>query len=95
VTCQSLTTNPSPLLAANAAEFSALAREYVAWTATPPRRQRRPTLATIAKQARKAGIEAARYEIKPDGTVIIVTGTPEPSTESNPWLADLRKEAKQ
>jgi hypothetical protein len=54
------------------------------------RRQRRPTLASVAKQASKAAIAVARYEVRPDGTVIIVTGTPEPSTESNPWLDDLK-----
>src|SRR5262245_14093666 len=39
-------------------------------------RQRKPrglSLAGAAKQARKAGIEVARYEIKPDGSVVIVT----------------------
>src|SRR5262245_23371536 len=32
------------------------------------RKPRRPSLASVAKQARKAGIEVARYEIKPDNT---------------------------
>jgi hypothetical protein len=79
VTCQSLSTNPSPLLAA-------LAREYAAWTATAPRRQRRPSLATVAKQARKAGIEVAGYEYRPDGTIVVVTGKPQTdNTDPNPW----------
>lgn len=52
-----------------------------------PRRKRKPTLATVAKQASKAAIEVKRYEIKPDGTVVVVPGKPEPDTDnvSNPW----------
>jgi hypothetical protein len=50
---------------------------------------RQPTLARVSKQAAKAGIEVARYEIKPDGTFVVVTGKSE-STESNPWLDDLK-----
>lgn len=63
-----------------------------------PRRQRKarkPTLASVAKQASKAGIEVARYEIKPDNTVVVVTGEPESTALENPWLADLRKKTKQ
>jgi hypothetical protein len=59
--------------------------------AAPPRRQRKPrqpTLASVAKQAGKGGIEVARYEVKPDGTVVIVTGTPEPAAPDNPWPLD-------
>src|SRR6516225_9739097 len=44
-----------------------------------PRRQhkpRRPTLASVAKQATKAALDVARYEVKPDGTVVVVTGKP-------------------
>jgi hypothetical protein len=58
-----------------------------------PRRGRAPrksTLASVAKQASKAGIEVARYEVEPDGKINVVTGQPEPSTESNPWLGDLK-----
>jgi hypothetical protein len=53
------------------------------------RRTRKPTLASVAKQASKAALEVARYEVKPDGTVVIVTGKSE-STEPNPWLDDLK-----
>jgi len=65
-----------------------------------PRRQhgpRKPTLAGVAKQASKAGIEVARYEVKPDGTVVIVTGTPAPTEPDNPWPLDefRTKETKQ
>jgi hypothetical protein len=27
----------------------------------------------------------------PDGTIVVVTGAPESSTEPNPWLADLKR----
>ena len=53
------------------------------------RKPRRPTLASVAKQANKAAIAVARYEIKPDGTIVLVTGQGE-STEPNPWLEDLK-----
>jgi len=33
-----------------------------------PRKSRKPTLASVAKQASKVGIEVARYEVKPDGS---------------------------
>jgi hypothetical protein len=58
------------------------------------RRQRRPTLASVSKQASKAGIAVARYEIKPDGTFVVIIGESE-STEPNPWLAELRREQRQ
>jgi len=54
------------------------------------RKPRRPSLASVAKQARKAGIEVARYEIKPDNTVVVVIGEPESAALENPWLADLK-----
>ena len=64
--------------------------------ASPKRlRARTPTLTSIAKQATKAGIEIARYEVIPDGKIIIVTGKPEPTDTSNPWLVDMDKVTKQ
>src|SRR5262249_11312726 len=57
-------------------------REFVA-----SRKQRKPPKATIeriAKDARKAGIDVARYELKPDGTVVVVIGKPEP-VEPGAW----------
>jgi len=54
------------------------------------RKPRRPSLASVAKQARKAGLEVARYEVKPDNTVIVVIGEPESTALENPWLADLK-----
>jgi hypothetical protein len=42
---------------------------------TPKRvRDHKPTLASVAKQAAKAGIEVARYEVEANGKIIIVTG---------------------
>jgi len=34
---------------------------------------RKPTLLSIAKQAQKAGIEVARYEVEPSGKIIVIT----------------------
>jgi hypothetical protein len=42
------------------------------------KRRRRPTLASVARQAKKAGIEVARYEVDPDtGKISVVPGKPE------------------
>jgi hypothetical protein len=62
-----------------------------------PQSPKPPTLASVAKQAGKAGIEVARYEVKPDGTVVVVTGTPESAEPDNPWPLDefRTKETKQ
>jgi len=61
------------------------------------KRMRKPTLASVAKQASKAGIAVARFEMKLDGTIVLVTGTPEPATPENPWSLDefRTKEIKQ
>ena len=56
-----------------------------------PRKPRKPSLARVAREASKAGIEVGRYEIKPDGTVIVVIGKPASVEADNPWLADLHK----
>jgi nucleotide-binding universal stress UspA family protein len=46
-------------------------------THKPRRRVRKPTLASVAKQAAKAGIEVARYEVDPtSGKIVVVTGKP-------------------
>jgi hypothetical protein len=72
----------------------------VSTTKRATRRQpkpRKPTLVSVAKQANKAAIAVARYEVKPDGTVVVVTGEPEPAAASNPWPLDefRTKETKQ
>jgi len=78
------------------------ARAALRLDATPatPRRQRKPrppTLVSVAKQASKAGIDVARYEVKPDGTVVVVAGKPAPVEPENPWPLDefRTKETKQ
>jgi hypothetical protein len=55
----------------------------------PPQPPKPPTLASVAKQAGKAGIDVARYEVKPDGTVIVVTGAGEQrqGNEVDEWIA--------
>jgi hypothetical protein len=40
-------------------------------------RKRKPTLASVARQAAKAGVEVARYDFRPDGTISVVTGKPD------------------
>src|SRR5262249_30637822 len=61
------------------------------------RKPRRPTLASVAKAASKAGIEVSRYEMKPDGSIVVVTGESEPVKSENPWPLDefRTKETKQ
>ena len=39
-------------------------------------RQRKPTLAGVVRQATKAGVEVARYDVRPDGTISVVSGKP-------------------
>ena len=58
-------------------------------TARKSKRHRKPTLASVAKQASKAAIPVARYEVKPDGTVVVVTGQGEQQqgNELDEWIA--------
>ena len=50
------------------------------------RSPRKPTLLSVARQARKAGIEVARYEIEPSGKIVVVTGKPDSADGTqNPW----------
>jgi hypothetical protein len=59
-------------------------------------RRRKPTLASIAKEAAKAGLDVARYEVDPDGKIIVVTGKPGvPTTSGNPWEAEIERLTKQ
>lgn len=42
---------------------------------TPKRiRNRKPALASVIRQARKAGVEVARYEVDAQGKIIVITG---------------------
>jgi len=53
-----------------------------------PKPPKPPTLAAVAKQASQAGIEVARYEIKRDGTVVVVTGEEQQQdNEVGEWIA--------
>jgi hypothetical protein len=53
-----------------------------------PRKPRRTTLTSVAKQASKAGIDPIRIEIKPDGSYVVDIGKPEPVEPGNPWPLD-------
>jgi hypothetical protein len=50
-----------------------------------PRKPRKPTLASVARQANKAGLAVARYEVRPDGTVVVIAGEPTTNESNNPW----------
>lgn len=56
--------------------------------APPPkpkrRRTRKPSLISVAKQAAKAGLEVARYEVDTDGKISVVTGKPEIASNDTP-----------
>ena len=61
---------------------------FAALSMSSMKRPRKPTLASVSKQASKAGIDVARYEVKPDGTVVVVAGKPAPVEPENPWPLD-------
>jgi hypothetical protein len=46
-------------------------------------RKRKPTLAGVARQASKVGVDVARYDFRPDGTISIVTGKPVDDNDTN------------
>jgi hypothetical protein len=54
-----------------------------------PHGPRKPTLASVTREARKAGLDPARIEIKPDGTYAVDIGKPEQqqSNELDEWIA--------
>src|SRR5262249_9865100 len=58
-------------------------------TAKVVTRQRRPTLASVARQANQAGTTSARYGSKPRGTIVVVTGQGEQQqdNEVDEWIA--------
>jgi hypothetical protein len=57
------------------------------------RRTRKPTLASVARQANKAGVEVARYEVEPDGKISVIPGQPkaDPTNDFDRWLAKRRE----
>jgi hypothetical protein len=58
------------------------------------RQSRKPTLASLLKQAAKAGKSVRGAEVYPDRTVLQF-GEAVPVEAENPWLAELPKETKQ
>jgi len=52
-----------------------------------PSRFKQAAVAGTIKVLRKAGLGIAAVKVEPDGTVIVIPGTPEavPSSERNPW----------
>jgi len=61
------------------------------------RKSPKPTLNSIAKDARKAGIDPARIEISPDGSYAVDTVKREPAEPQTSWPLDefRSKETKQ
>ena len=53
------------------------------------RAARKATLVSVAKQANKAAMAVTRYEVRPDGTVVVVTGKGEQQqgSELDEWIA--------
>jgi hypothetical protein len=53
------------------------------------RRARKPTLDGVAKQASKAGIVVARYEVGADGKISVIPGQPESdkTNDLDEWIA--------
>jgi len=58
----------------------------------PERKPRKPSLSSVAKAASKAAIPVARYEVKPDGTVVVVIGEPTTEAASNEWDETLHRD---
>jgi hypothetical protein len=60
------------------------------------RKPHRPSLLSVAKQAKKAGIEVARFEVEPSGKIVVVTSKGDSaSVEPNPWDGVLDHAPKQ
>jgi hypothetical protein len=59
-------------------------------TAKKQRKPHRPSLASIVRQATKAGVVVARIEVEPTGKITIVTGNGDSAdVTTNPWDAVL------
>jgi hypothetical protein len=52
-------------------------------------RRRKPSLASVAKQVEKAGIAVARYEVDPDGKIVVIPGKPQANqtNDFDKWMA--------
>ena len=57
--------------------------------AAPRPRKRRPTLATVKRQATKAGIPVARYDVRHDG-ISVVVGKPDGDIDTDDTSPDPR-----
>ena len=79
----------SPLCADDRARCLASVRALLGFAEPARRPHKPPTLARVAKQASKAAIAVARYEVKPDGSIVIVTGQGEQQqrNEVDEWIA--------
>jgi len=73
-------------VAASIASLTKLIDNLPRWK---PKRKRQPTLASVAKQASKAGVEVARYEVEPDGKIVVVPGQPtaDQTNDLDKWMA--------
>jgi hypothetical protein len=60
-----------------------------------PRRVRKPSLATLLKQAAKAGQPVRGAVIEPDGKIELIFGQPDPPEPANPWDTEIEKLSKQ
>lgn len=60
-------------------------------TANKQRSPRQPTLLSVAKMARKAGIEVARYEIEGGKITIVTSNGDSVGDTENPWDAEIAK----
>ena len=61
------------------------------------RSPRKPTLLSVDRQAKKARIPVEKYEVKPDGTIIVhrISDHDIAKYNENPWLADIERLTKQ
>ena len=76
-------TNPMKQLIPSCYSESELLEPWEVKTRKRRTRNRKATLASVAKQADKAGIEVARYEV--DGIVLVVGKAVMTETTENPW----------
>jgi hypothetical protein len=94
---EELTRVRAAFVAANAtppSDKTNASKDAVAATAAnrSPRRQRKPSIATLVKRAEKTG-KTVTSITTPDGTTI--NFSQEPGEANNPWLADIAKATKQ
>jgi hypothetical protein len=65
---------------------------------TRKRRVRKPTLANVLREAKRAGVRVASFEVAPDGRITVVPGQPNAVLDvadnvpgdANPWDAVLQ-----